>query len=182
MEELRRMREEAGFTQVGLAKASGVDRATINKIEQGHRSPTIETLEKLAGALAVEMGDFFPKAQPRLPMLPDSPAAGAVADEEQRLQYLRAWRIYIHRLARRWEEEPPQTSEEIDPTLGALVPLLEQGVFDLSGREGPSEAQALALILDGLGRLAEIAQKVEQKAGQGSEVSDLFESARRKAG
>jgi transcriptional regulator with XRE-family HTH domain len=75
LEELRRMREEAGFTQVGLAKASGVDRATINKIEQGHRSPTIETLEKLAGALGNEMADFFPKAQAPLPL--DVPAGGA---------------------------------------------------------------------------------------------------------
>jgi transcriptional regulator with XRE-family HTH domain len=62
------MREEAGFTQVGLAKASGVDRATINKIEQGHRSPSIETLEKLAGALGKEIADFFPKAQASLPL------------------------------------------------------------------------------------------------------------------
>lgn len=66
MEGLRRMREEAGLTQVGLAKSSGVDRATINKIEQGKRSPTIETLGKLARAMGVEISDFFPKAQTAL--------------------------------------------------------------------------------------------------------------------
>ena len=63
LEELRRMRTEAGLTQVGLAKASGVDRATINKIEQRRRNPTIETLEKLARAMGVEISDFFPKVQ-----------------------------------------------------------------------------------------------------------------------
>ncbi len=63
MEELRRMREEAGLTQVGLAKASGVDRGTIIKIERGQRSPTVETLAKLARAMGAEISDFFPKAQ-----------------------------------------------------------------------------------------------------------------------
>jgi transcriptional regulator with XRE-family HTH domain len=66
LEELRRIREQAGFTQVSLAKVSGVDRATINKIEQGHRSPTLETLAKLARAMGAEVADFFPKGQPPL--------------------------------------------------------------------------------------------------------------------
>lgn len=67
LEDLRRMREEAGFTQAGLARASGVDRVTINKVEQGKRSPSIETLEKLARAMGVEIGDFFPKVRAPLP-------------------------------------------------------------------------------------------------------------------
>jgi transcriptional regulator with XRE-family HTH domain len=75
MKELTRIREERGLSQQGLADASGVNKATINQIERGRRSPNLETLEKLAGALAVEMADFFPKAQARLPL--DVPAAGA---------------------------------------------------------------------------------------------------------
>lgn len=71
MEELRRMREQAGLTQVDLAKVSGVDRGTIIKIESGKRSPSIETLEKLARAMGAEIGDFFPKAQPPLPLDPE---------------------------------------------------------------------------------------------------------------
>jgi transcriptional regulator with XRE-family HTH domain len=63
LEELRRMREEAGFTQVGLARTSGVDRGTIIKIERGQRSPTVETLAKLARAMGAEISDFFPKAE-----------------------------------------------------------------------------------------------------------------------
>ena len=66
LEELRRMREEAGFTQVGLARTSGVDRGTIIKIERGQRSPTVETLAKLARAMGAEISDFFPKAQASL--------------------------------------------------------------------------------------------------------------------
>ncbi len=75
MRELTRIREERGLSQQGLADASGVNKATINQIERGRRSPNLETLEKLAGALAVEMGDFFPKAQAPLPL--DGPVGGA---------------------------------------------------------------------------------------------------------
>lgn len=71
LEELRRMREETGFTQVGLARTSGVDRGTIIKIERGQRSPTVETLAKLARAMGVEISDFFPKAQASLPDFED---------------------------------------------------------------------------------------------------------------
>lgn len=78
MEELKRIREAAGFTQVGLAEASGVDRGTIIKIERGRRSPTVETLEKLAVALKVEVADFFPKGQAPLP-LDFEAAAGRVS-------------------------------------------------------------------------------------------------------
>lgn len=75
MRELTRIREERGLSQQGLADASGVNKATINQIERGRRSPNLETLEKLAGALAVEMADFFPKAQAPLPL--DGPEGGA---------------------------------------------------------------------------------------------------------
>jgi transcriptional regulator with XRE-family HTH domain len=157
---LRVLRAERGLTLREAASLTGVAKETISDIERGLRHPHDPTVAKIAKGYGVPVEELF----------------------EEHLRYLRGWRAFIHALARRWEEEPPQTAKEIDPTLGALVPLLEQGVFDPSGSEGPSEAQGLALILDGLGRLAEIAQKVEQEAGQGSEVSDLFESAYRKAG
>jgi DNA-binding XRE family transcriptional regulator len=69
LEELKRLREEKGWSQTRLAQESGVDRATINQVEGGRRSPTISTLEVLAAALGVEVADFFPKAQPPLPDL-----------------------------------------------------------------------------------------------------------------
>lgn len=95
LEELRRMREEAGLTQVGLAKASGVDRATINKVEQGKRSPSIETLEKLAAAMNHEMSDFFPKGQASLF---EDPA------EQRRASSPIPWTAYINELATDLEE------------------------------------------------------------------------------
>jgi transcriptional regulator with XRE-family HTH domain len=61
MEEIRRIRKERGLTQRGLAAASGVDQATISMAESGKRRPHLETLERLADALGVEVGDFFQK-------------------------------------------------------------------------------------------------------------------------
>ena len=63
MEEIRRIRKERGLTQRGLANASGVDQATISMVESGKRRPHLETLDSLADALGVEVGDFFPKAE-----------------------------------------------------------------------------------------------------------------------
>ncbi len=63
MEEVRRIRKERGLTQRGLANASGVDQATISMVESGKRRPHLETLDSLADALGVEVGDFFPKAK-----------------------------------------------------------------------------------------------------------------------
>ena len=66
MEELKRLRTERGWSQQKLADASGVNKATINQVEQGKRSPSIQTLESLAQAMGAEVGDFFPKAQASL--------------------------------------------------------------------------------------------------------------------
>jgi transcriptional regulator with XRE-family HTH domain len=68
LEELKRLREEKGWSQTKLAQESGVDRATINQAEGGRRSPTISTLELLATALGAEVADFFPKVQAPLPL------------------------------------------------------------------------------------------------------------------
>jgi transcriptional regulator with XRE-family HTH domain len=68
LEELKRIREAKGWSQVRLAKESGVDRVTINQAERGRRSPSISTLETLAQVMGVEVADFFPKTEPQLPL------------------------------------------------------------------------------------------------------------------
>jgi transcriptional regulator with XRE-family HTH domain len=102
LEELRRIREEAGLSQAQLARESGVDRATINKIEQGKRSPSIATLESLSRTLTVEVADFFPKAQAPLPE-PSMLNALDVErwDERREAIYQRAWGDFITQLAER---------------------------------------------------------------------------------
>lgn len=48
---IRRQRAKAGLTQKELAARTGVDRAYLNGIEQGKRSPTVVVLTRLARAL-----------------------------------------------------------------------------------------------------------------------------------
>ena len=43
-----------------LAKRAGVGFVTVSRIENGHISPTVAMLEKLAKALGIGVRDFFP--------------------------------------------------------------------------------------------------------------------------
>lgn len=52
-------RERAGMTQQQLSRASGVTQQMISYIEQGARAPSLETLEKLAKALAIKISDLL---------------------------------------------------------------------------------------------------------------------------
>jgi transcriptional regulator with XRE-family HTH domain len=64
--EVRRRRNELGLTQRQLAKRAEITQTTLALIETGKRSPTVETLRKLAEGLGVEIADFFPKREPSL--------------------------------------------------------------------------------------------------------------------
>jgi transcriptional regulator with XRE-family HTH domain len=63
VEAVKRIRQEQGLSQQALAKKADVNKVTLIRIESGKGNPNIETLEKLADALGVELSDFFPKAQ-----------------------------------------------------------------------------------------------------------------------
>ena len=51
---IKKMRENKGLTQEVLSGLAGLDRTHYSKIERGLRSPTIETLFKIADALDIE--------------------------------------------------------------------------------------------------------------------------------
>ena len=92
MQAVRRIRKGQGWSQERTAAEAGIDRVTLVHIETGRSSPTVETLQKLAGALGVEVADFFPRAQGTLFASDDSPAgrdAGALAGGAARA--LTAW-------------------------------------------------------------------------------------------
>ena len=57
-EKLVELREKHGLTQLQLSELAGIDRKTINRIENGHFSPSIDTLTRLALALQVSIGDL----------------------------------------------------------------------------------------------------------------------------
>jgi transcriptional regulator with XRE-family HTH domain len=67
--EIRRLREEKGWSQAKLAGAADMGTSGISQIETGARNPSAVTLSKIAEALDVEVADLFPKdLSPRLPL------------------------------------------------------------------------------------------------------------------
>lgn len=57
-ENVRRLREERGLSQEGLAFEAGMHRTYVSGIERGVRNPTVTVLERLAIALKVAMADL----------------------------------------------------------------------------------------------------------------------------
>ena len=55
---LKALRVGAGLTQETLAKAAGIDRKTINRIENGHFSPHLDTFFRICYALNVRPVDI----------------------------------------------------------------------------------------------------------------------------
>jgi transcriptional regulator with XRE-family HTH domain len=53
---VRRLREEKGWSQEDYADRAGIHRTYVSDIERGKRNPTVTVVEKLAGPLGVETG------------------------------------------------------------------------------------------------------------------------------
>lgn len=137
MEELKRLRTERGWSQQKLADVSGVNKATINQVEQGKRSPSIQTLENLARAMGAEVGDFFPKAQASLLDLAGERRESKLPDVADML--LR----FGEMLLLQWEAELPDRAEADDDewlanivVLWRMFGLINYGVLDELGPGG----------------------------------------------
>jgi len=53
---VRRLREEKGWSQEDYADRTGIHRTYVSDIERGRRNPTVTVVEKLARPLEVEPG------------------------------------------------------------------------------------------------------------------------------
>ena len=58
-DQLRKQRIKAEFSQDELAKLAGIDRKTINRIENGHYSPTLDTITRLCVVLKITPGNLL---------------------------------------------------------------------------------------------------------------------------
>ena len=69
---LRRLRVVRGLSQERLALAAGIDRAYVGRVERGSENVTLDTMEAMAGALAVPGADLLvepaPGADPPQPL------------------------------------------------------------------------------------------------------------------
>jgi len=53
---VRRLRQEKGWSQEDYADRAGIHRTYVSDIERGRRNPTITLVEKLAAPLGVSAG------------------------------------------------------------------------------------------------------------------------------
>jgi transcriptional regulator with XRE-family HTH domain len=56
---LRELREAKKLSQGEIEKRTGLRRCYISRVENGHTIPTIETLEKMARALGIQLYQLF---------------------------------------------------------------------------------------------------------------------------
>ncbi len=57
-DQLMALRAERGLSQARLAELAGVDRKTINRIENGHFSPSLDTITRLSVVLKCRLSDL----------------------------------------------------------------------------------------------------------------------------
>ncbi len=60
-QQIRKIREEKGFSQEAFAHEIGIDRSYMGGVERGERNVATLNLIRIAKALGVEVGDLFPK-------------------------------------------------------------------------------------------------------------------------
>lgn len=57
--DIRDARKRAGLTQMQLSEATGIDQASISRMENGKQGITLEYLKRIAEALGLELGDLL---------------------------------------------------------------------------------------------------------------------------
>jgi transcriptional regulator with XRE-family HTH domain len=83
-ERIRQIREQKGFSQGDIEKASGLLRCYISRVEHGHTIPSLDTLERFAAALDVPLHRLFYSGEvpPSLPNLSQRKSLEELAEEE----------------------------------------------------------------------------------------------------
>jgi transcriptional regulator with XRE-family HTH domain len=56
---IRSFRLERGMSQGDIEKRTGLLRCYLSRVENGHTVPSLDTLQKIAGALEVPLSQFF---------------------------------------------------------------------------------------------------------------------------
>lgn len=81
---LHELRAAKGFSQGEIEKRTGLLRCYTSRVENGHTVPNLETLEKYAGALEIELYQLFFEGEGK-PQLAGSRDAGKLGPEERGL-------------------------------------------------------------------------------------------------
>ncbi len=91
-QKLRAMRETRRLTLKQLADRVGCTGAHLSQVENGHTSPSIATLRKIADALGVNIVDFFRDEDEEEPVV--------TRVEDRRDVFVRKWNARVQQLVR----------------------------------------------------------------------------------
>jgi transcriptional regulator with XRE-family HTH domain len=169
-EEIRRRRRQLGLTGTELAVRAGMAPSAVSQIETGKRTPSSASVIKLAAGLGVEVGDLYPKGQPRLPetLAAEDVLAqagvktrwGAISDED--------WNARLDEVS---TEQAMQLYEEVEAERLATLELRHQ-----IAREGTLAEKTLAARM--WERYLVRAVRAAQAAGNELVIEHAFEGAR----
>ena len=62
---VRDLRTQAGLTQADLAERANLSPEFVSRVERGLKSPSLLTLERVAGSMGVSVGELLTFAPPR---------------------------------------------------------------------------------------------------------------------
>lgn len=68
---VRELRTERGLSQEQVALAAGITPAYLGQVERGQKNPTVQTIERVCGAMSVPLSIFFSGAETALPVSDD---------------------------------------------------------------------------------------------------------------
>ena len=85
-QKIRQIRISQGLSQEELALRAGMNPAHLGHIERGLKSPTIDTISKIADALNVELSLLFDFEQNTTHSAPNTKIIAAVSDLTERQQ------------------------------------------------------------------------------------------------
>ena len=128
MDAIKALRKAAGLTQAAIAEAAGTSQPTVAAYEAGRKSPTLETVRRLAAAAGLEASvEYYPPLtrEERRSLL----LHGAIADRLRRdpeLVLIQARRT-LARMVERGEGRSQALREWevlLDRPLEALIPVL----------------------------------------------------------
>lgn len=152
--EIRRLREEKGWSQAKLAAGADMGVSGISQIETGARNPSAVTLSKIAEALGAEVGDLFPKGrrsslEPSFDDALEDERPSSESQDQGRTSIL-ATSIFVKAVgaaADGWAVDatrPDLSDDAIAGRAAAIVDLLEcmNGCFIFAGEE-PGETRLI---------------------------------------
>ena len=80
--QIRKVRQEKGFSQEHFALEAGLDRSYYGGVERGERNLAALNLMRIAVALGVEVGELFPKTEAFKDLLDEPMGMDSAVHEE----------------------------------------------------------------------------------------------------